>query len=88
MLALRLPLLDPQLFKKHVAAVEYTTRVSGVGTLLGTEIRELLSLDIDGLRLELRGDIFQETRLRDVVLLKVGGDLFADLIAAIVTLAD
>lgn len=83
MLALWLPLLDAQLFEKHVRRVKHARCASRVGSLFRAEIRQLLSLDAHLLRLDLRGEVAQELCLRDFGPLEICIDFLANLVAAV-----
>jgi hypothetical protein len=81
--AFRLALLDPQLLKVHVRAVENGARVSRIRALFGAERAELTRLGLLGFGVVLSGDGAEERGLCDAGLFEVRIYFAADFVACV-----
>jgi hypothetical protein len=83
LLALRLPLLDPQLLQVHIRTIEDGAGLACMWPLLRPERRQLCGLGLLGRSVVLRCDVAEESGLSDAGLLEVGVDFAADFVACI-----
>src|SRR5437667_2621365 len=80
-LRLLLLLRDPQLLEEDICGIENGAGISGVGTLLSTEVTQLFRVDLPVFGVVLRCQVPEELCLGDAGSAQVCVDLLADLIA-------